>query len=220
VAAGSGVSTTCLTSEDTKLSDAFTAADGLGACVNGTGFSAIGPKVMNLVADVQNPLINMGTSANDCTSKKLKAAGKKAFKKANCYSKAVKKGEDVDPACLCKEDAKMTDAFGKAEGLGSCLAGTGDASLIAGTVDAFVVDLVDALTSTTPTSTSTTTTTIPCSCSGGPPTKLSFRTTLGSGACGAVLDNGGANARTLDKGKLYIGGGSTSLLPNTVPDYG
>src|SRR5438552_7034976 len=108
---------------------------------------------MNLVAYVNNPLVVMITATILCTSKKLKAAGKKAFKKSNCYAKAVKKGEDVDPGCLCAEDAKLTDAFTKAEGLDTCIAGTGDAPLIAGTVDAFVIDLVDELTSTSPTST-------------------------------------------------------------------
>src|SRR3989442_1659141 len=84
---------------------------------------------------------------NLCTSKKLKAAGKKAFKKANCWSKAVKKGANIDFGCLCGEDAKLSDAFTKAEGLGTCIGGTGDAGSIGGKVDAFVTDLVDELTS-------------------------------------------------------------------------
>src|SRR6267378_6177579 len=114
VKTGASVVTSCLTTEDTKLTDAFTAADGGGACVNGTGVGAIGPKVTQLVDDVRTPLVGTNTTANLCTSKKLQAAGKKAFKKSNCYSKAVKKGQIVDAGCVCGENAKLSDAFTKA----------------------------------------------------------------------------------------------------------
>ena len=87
---GGSVDMSCLDAEDMNLTTNFAAADGLGACVNGTGTTEIGPKVTNLVDDVRTPLVGMSTSASLCTSKKLKAAGKKAFKKANCWSKAVR----------------------------------------------------------------------------------------------------------------------------------
>ena len=221
VSQGAAVVPTCLSNEDTKLSDAFTKADGQGDCVNGTGFSAIGPKVMNLVTDVKNPLVGMSSTASSCTSNKLKAAGKKAFKKSNCFSKAVKKGQDVDIGCTCGEDAKMSDGFTKAEESLDCINGTGDANSIAGIVDAFVTDLVGELTAVSVTTTSTvTTTTVPCNCGTPDPTQVSFRTVSGSGACGNVLDDGGTNQKTLDQSKLYTGGGGTAQPPSVVPDYG
>ena len=218
---GGSVDMSCLDAEDMNLATNFAAADGLGACVNGTGTTEIGPKVTNLVDDVRTPLVGMSTSASLCTSKKLKAAGKKAFKKANCWSKAVKKGADIDFGCLCGEDAKLSDAFTKAEGLGTCIGGTGDAGSIGGKVDAFVTDLVDELTSVSATTTSTvTTTTIPCSCGTPNPGKVSFQTLSGSGPCGNVLDDAGATLKTLDQSKLYTGGGGSALPPSVVPDYG
>jgi len=220
VKSGAMVDPGCLNTEDTKLSDAFTAADGLEACVTGVGVGAIGPKVTNLVDDVRMPLVGMSTSASSCTSKKLKAAGKKAFKKSNCFAKAVKKGEQVDIACLCGEDSKLSDAFTSAEDSADCISGAGDASSIGGIVDAFVTDLDAELTSVVTPSTSTTTTTIPCNCGTPNPGMVSFRTVSGVGSCGTVLDDTGASALTLGASKLYVGGSFSSLLPSTVPDYG
>src|SRR5439155_7273755 len=87
VSSGASVDMSCLGAEDTKLTTAFTTADGLGPCVNGTGSAQIGPKVTNLVDDVRAPLVGLSMAASLCTSKKLKAAGKEVFKKSNCWSK-------------------------------------------------------------------------------------------------------------------------------------
>src|SRR5262249_21238928 len=165
----------------------------------------------------------MSTAANLCTSQKLKAAGKKAFKKSNCFSKAVNKGANVDPGCTCGEDTKLNDAFTKAETQvpPACINGTADAGLIGGAVDASVTDLVDELTAVGVTTTTTSTsTTIPCNCGTPDPTRLSFTTVTGAGSTGNVLDPSGAPLKTLGAGKLYTGGGGSALPPSTIPDYG
>jgi len=60
----------------------------------------------------------------------------------------------------------------------------------------------------------------PCACGTPDPGMLSFRTTVGSGPCGVVIDNSCASQKTLDTNTLYIGGGNTAQPPSSVPDYG
>src|SRR5262245_55212740 len=72
-----------------------------------------------------------------CTSKKLKASGKDAFKMLNCYAKAVKTGSMVDSTCLSDEDTKLSDAFTSADGFADCVNGTG-AGTIGPKVSTFV----------------------------------------------------------------------------------
>ncbi|TMB23527.1 MAG: hypothetical protein E6J71_03455, partial [Deltaproteobacteria bacterium] len=62
---------------------------------------------------------------NLCTSKKLKASGKDAYKKLNCYAKVVKNGGSVDMSCLDAEDMNLATNFAAADGLGACVNGTG-----------------------------------------------------------------------------------------------
>jgi pimeloyl-ACP methyl ester carboxylesterase len=55
-----------------------------------------------------------------CIATKLKAAGKLAQGQLTCDSKAVGKGEPVDPTCLTKAADKLVKAFAKAETPGGC----------------------------------------------------------------------------------------------------
>src|SRR5262245_60644270 len=78
---------------------------------------------------------------NTCTSKKLKASGKDAFKKLNCYATAVKKGDFSDvTTCLSAEDTKLSDAFTAADGQGPCVNPTGS-GVIGPKVDNLVDDV-------------------------------------------------------------------------------
>ena len=76
-------------------------------------------------------------------------------------------------------------------------------------------------TSTTTTATSSvTTTTSACSCGSPDPRFFSFRTTVGSGTCGQVVNGSGSPLRSLGGNLLYVGGGASSLVPNQTPDNG
>jgi hypothetical protein len=48
-----------------------------------------------------------------CAAAKVKAAGKKAGAKAKCHSKAVGKGDPVDPDCLLKAETKFSSSFAR-----------------------------------------------------------------------------------------------------------
>ena len=59
--------------------------------------------------------------ASRCTAAQLKAAGKKASSRAKCYAKGVKKGEQVQMACLDKASTKFSAAYAKATQKPPCL---------------------------------------------------------------------------------------------------
>ena len=56
------------------------------------------------------------TTPSKCEAARLKAAGKKAKAKLNCYAKVAKQNLPVDPACLGKAEAKFTAAYNKVSG--------------------------------------------------------------------------------------------------------
>ncbi|HJQ85083.1 MAG TPA: hypothetical protein VKA21_13450, partial [Candidatus Binatia bacterium] len=110
-----------------------------------------------------------GTStANKCESARLKAAGKKASRKLNCYAKAALKGLPVDSApggCLDKASAKFVAAFDKVSGC----TGDGQTATIESLIDDECVDQqvvvdgggnVTGICPTTSTTTTVTTTTV------------------------------------------------------------
>src|SRR5207249_3110755 len=79
-------------------------------------------------------------------------------------------------------------------------------------------------TTTTTTSTSSTTTTCPppaqpCTCTGGTPSQLVLRTTVGSGSCGHLDTDGNPDFFPLACGGLYFGGAGVGIpLPVTFPN--
>jgi hypothetical protein len=89
-----------------------------------------------------------GTPAQLCAGSKLKATGKAAGVKLGCHSKAAKQGAVVDGGCLANADAKLTNAFAKAEARGGC-ATTGDVGDVDAILDSNVGAFVAALRPTT-----------------------------------------------------------------------
>jgi len=57
-----------------------------------------------------------------------------------------------------------------------------------------------------------------CACGTSAPKFLSFTTSLGSGNCGSVVDGNGGQLLALGCNNLYVGGGSSAVPPNIVPD--
>lgn len=78
-----------------------------------------------------------------CEAAKLKAAGKKANQKLNCYAIAIAKEQPVDPECLAKAETAFANAFTNAEKKGGC---SGDPTEVEAEVDAFVNTVVPIVT--------------------------------------------------------------------------
>ena len=88
------------------------------------------------------------TPAQKCASSKIRETGKKANGKLKCWSKEVVRPGGL-AACNARVEGKFADRFARAEAQGGC-ASTGDAGSIEATVDAFVDDVVTALTGSPP----------------------------------------------------------------------
>ncbi len=86
--------------------------------------------------------------AQKCSAAKQKAAGKKGACKLNCTAKAALAGLPLNAptvtTCLGKCDPTFNTAFTKAEAKGRCHT-TGDVTTIEGKVDAFIMDVANAL---------------------------------------------------------------------------
>jgi hypothetical protein len=80
------------------------------------------------------------STASKCAATKIKRAGDKGGAKLKCHTKAVAKDEPLDAECLTKAEAKLAEAFAKAEAKGGCPT-VGDAAVIEAVVDAFVGDV-------------------------------------------------------------------------------
>jgi hypothetical protein len=124
-----------------------------------------------------------------CTEKKVKATGKKAADLLKAFGKNTKKPNATKLAQdVSKAQSKFTKAFTKAE-TGTCQT-SGDSAFIEAKVDAFVLDAIaDLATSTTSSTTTTlttsTTTTTLCNCCSGA-NLLSFEASLPAGNCGIL----------------------------------
>jgi hypothetical protein len=146
---GEAVDVDCLTKAEITFSAKFAIAEANPPCfVTGDEVSIEG-KVDTFISDLETALRPVMTESS-CASRKIRAAGKKAFKVLNCHRKAVNKGEVVDPSCVSDEDAAMILAFAAADGMGDCLT-MGDIGTIEGIVDAFVDDIVTDVRPITPT---------------------------------------------------------------------
>lgn len=97
-----------------------------------------------------------------CAAVKRIAAGRKALDSLRCHAAAARRARGVSAVCLEKQHLRLLKAFSKAERRKDCIT-TGDASVIEGEVDAFVMRVVDA----EPATGSTTTTTLPVMCEFG-----------------------------------------------------
>lgn len=79
-----------------------------------------------------------------CAAAKQKAAAKKLSDKVKCHGSAIKKGVEVDAACLSKAEEKFDSAFAKAEAKGGCVT-VGDAAAIETLMDSTLTQLLTAL---------------------------------------------------------------------------
>ena len=140
------VDPTCMTKAEDKFDLAFTKADDKGGCLATSDAATIEASVDVCVGRIRTQLGIAGDPASRslCSSSELKATGKKLFGKMNCYAKAAKKFEPVDPACLSKTETKFMTAFGKAELKADCYT-AGDAATVESIVDDCVSQLVEAL---------------------------------------------------------------------------
>jgi YVTN family beta-propeller protein len=101
--------------------------------------------IMNTAVGVVQAFLIPNQTPSHCTAKKLLVAGKKLRSRGKCYAKAVRKGVDVDGACLQKATDKFHLAWGKLEIPGNDCLTTGDEFLIQNGVDTLVGFLVNSL---------------------------------------------------------------------------
>ncbi len=113
------------------------------ACLAALAAVATSPRAVRPAQAALDPV------AGKCVASKLKAAAKLAQQQLVCHSKAVKKGEAVDAACLTKAAGGLATAFAKAEATaaGGCLTETDAAQvqrLLDGSTNIAVAALVAA----------------------------------------------------------------------------
>src|SRR5262245_25624198 len=82
--------------------------------------------------------------AATCAEAKRKAVGKCASKTLKCHAEAARRRAFVEPRCLEKAEARLVQAFARAEQRGGC-ATSGDAGALQAEVDVFVEGVVAAL---------------------------------------------------------------------------
>jgi hypothetical protein len=142
----SPVDPTCMTKAEDKFDLAFTKADDKGGCTATDDTATIEALVDVCVRQIRTQLGIPGdpSSRSLCSSSELKAAGKKLSGKMNCYAKAAKKFQPVDPTCLSKAESKFMTAFGNAELKGDCYT-MSHAATVESIVDDCVGDLVEEL---------------------------------------------------------------------------
>lgn len=80
------------------------------------------------------------TASRECSSSKVKAAGKAVYAGALCRQKALAHDVAIDPECEAKLQDKLSTAYAKADAKGGCLV-TGDAATTQAQVDACLADL-------------------------------------------------------------------------------
>ncbi len=88
--------------------------------------------------------LGTGTGANKCASRKLNAASLRLVNSLNCHSKALKRGQPVDPNCLTKTATKFEKKFIRAT-TPDCDPGQAALATVAARVDQWVTDTVMAI---------------------------------------------------------------------------
>jgi len=100
--------------------------------------------------------------AASCLAAKRRAVGKCAFEMLKCHAEAARRSVFVEPRCRERAEARLAQAFARAEQRGGC-ATSGDAGALQAEVDMFLEGVVAALPIPTVTTTSrTSTTTLGC----------------------------------------------------------
>jgi hypothetical protein len=127
----------------------------------------LGPAVTGLwlATLVATPTPHAATDpAATCAAAKRKAVGKCAFETLKCHAEAARRSAFVEPRCRERAEAKLAQAFARAEQRGGCTT-SGDAGVLQVEVDVFVEGVVAALPAPPPQT--TTSTTLPTDACGG-----------------------------------------------------
>ncbi len=112
------------------------------------GPAATGLWLATLVA---TPTLYAATDpAAGCAAAKRKAVGKCAFETLKCHAEAARRRAFVEPRCRERAEAKLAQAFARAEQRGGC-ATSGDAGALQAEVDVLVEGVVAALPTSPPT---------------------------------------------------------------------
>ncbi|MBI5505060.1 MAG: PQQ-dependent sugar dehydrogenase [Deltaproteobacteria bacterium] len=142
---GAAVDSDCLVTATARLSRGFAKAETRGGCVTSSDTSTTGAAIDSDVGDFLAALpYDDVAEARACAAKKLKASGIHYASRSTCYSKSAKKSALLEQDCLTRADAKLDDAFSKADARGGCTA-TGDAGAVQSLGGAAVTDIVAAL---------------------------------------------------------------------------
>ena len=128
--------------------------------------------------------------------------------------------------CTCPDGvttSTLTTTTTSSTGPSTTVGTTSTSTSTVGTTSSTSTSLpVGTTTSTVVTTTTVTTTTSPslCGCGTPDPRFFSFKTGVGTGPCGQILDDSGASLLPLEGNLLYIGGGGGGVPPNLNPDNG
>jgi cysteine-rich repeat protein len=142
------VDSSCLAKAGERLQRAFGKAEGKGGCTTSGDVGAHQTTVDALESDVLAAItFDPDADSRKCASGKIKEVGKLASKNLACRSKAAKRGEPVDQACLDKASGRLANKFAKLESKGSCTT-NGDAAAMATRVEDFAQSIVGLLADT------------------------------------------------------------------------
>lgn len=97
-----------------------------------------------LALGVALPTAAQAQTAQICLSSQTRVAGTLGRGAMRCFSKAMKKGLPVDPACIAEREAKLTSKYASAESASPCLTEPASAT-VWGTLQPLVVSLGNAL---------------------------------------------------------------------------
>jgi hypothetical protein len=142
-AKGEPVNGGCLANAEGHFSDRISSAESRGDCIT-LGDEQREAGVDAFVDDVQTDLLPTSGSSV-CAELKLQAASDNAANQLRCYSEAYRHGLPLNPECLAKQEGVFSKAFNDAEKKVDCLT-TGDAAAIEVKIDAYLADVIAALT--------------------------------------------------------------------------
>lgn len=138
---GDPIDPACIAKVESKFQSRWAKAQSKGDCPAAADATAVGTGADAFVGNLAlmlDPRDSGGPSR--CAAAKFKAAGKAFFKQSKCHATAARRGQDVDPACLAKAEAKRGEKWQAAEQHGDCYA-AGDETAVLGMIDAMHVQL-------------------------------------------------------------------------------
>lgn len=142
---GRPVATRCLERVERRFVEQFGKADAKGGCPTTGNAPNVGDAVDACVSTTLSALGGASPPPPPCVHAKVRAAGAGTADQLGCWAVA----NPADPLCLVEAEAKLANAFAKAELRAGCTAG-GDAAGAGALVDACVDDVREALLTGTP----------------------------------------------------------------------